>query len=389
MRLGFHYHIPAYMNHGIYTVAYLGVFLDSLAKHCDELICFLYLPVEYEMKSLDYKLKSKNITLINIGYHNQLYYRLFYGRKKLLQIKNILDGIDAFLVRAPTPLIFKLSNLIKKPFILYIVGTYINSNKGIKQNFIKNILIQMYCHYYEVRQKQIIKQNPCIVNSLELFNKYSEINEDVKVIKSTTLSKYDFFLRTDSCNEKIVKVLYTGRIDPQKGLFEIAEACFILNSKGYNIEFHIAGIEVRGLESTLENLSNFAQKNDMKNKLILHGMLMMGKELNTLYRKCDIFVTASQLIEGFPRTIWEAMANSLPVVATTVGSIPHYLKHEENAMLVNPSNPDHLSNSIERIIDDGSLRRKLITKGYELAQKNTLEIQSEKMINQIKRYIKI
>ena len=92
-------------------------------------------------------------------------------------------------------LIFKLFTLIKKPFILYIVGTYINSNKGIKQNFIKNILVQIYCHYYEVRQKQIIKQNPCIVNSLELFNKYSEINEDIKVIKSTTLSKNDFFFK--------------------------------------------------------------------------------------------------------------------------------------------------------------------------------------------------
>ncbi len=43
-------------------------------------------------------------------------------------------------------------------------------------------------------------------------------------------------------------------------------------------------------------------------------------------KKADIYVIASRSSEGFPRTIWEAMAHCLPVVATKVGSIPAFIE---------------------------------------------------------------
>lgn len=59
--------------------------------------------------------------------------------------------------------------------------------------------------------------------------------------------------------------------------------------------------------------------------------------LNKMYRKAEINAIPSNH-EGFVKTIWEAMANSLPVLATSEGGIPDYLTNYDNAIFVEPKN---------------------------------------------------
>ena len=110
--------------------------------------------------------------------------------------------------------------------------------------------------------------------------------------------------------------------------------------------------------------------------------------MNSLYRQSDIYVIASRVTEGFPRTIWEAMANSLPVIATEVGSIPHFLNHEEDAILIKPQDINEIERNIKRVIEDSELRKRIIKGGFKIAKGNTLETQSEKMIIELEDYLK-
>ena len=108
----------------------------------------------------------------------------------------------------------------------------------------------------------------------------------------------------------------------------------------------------------------------------------MGKELNALYRSADIYVIPSYH-EGFPRTIWEAMANGLPVIASNVGSIPSFVG--DSAILIRPHNVTDLTDALKRVMNDNSLRKRLIASGYERAKQNTLGTSVKEIGNVLKQ----
>ena len=92
----------------------------------------------------------------------------------------------------------------------------------------------------------------------------------------------------------------------------------------------------------------------------------------------DVFVLPS-LSEGIPRVILEAWALGVPVVATKVGGIPYLIRNGENGILVPPCSPDALSKAIEKIIDNKTLRKKLIKGGYHSVKEYTIERQIHKL----------
>ena len=74
------------------------------------------------------------------------------------------------------------------------------------------------------------------------------------------------------------------------------------------------------------------------------------------------------------------MANSLPIIATTVGSIPYYLQDHKNALLIRPKSPNDIAKAVKAILKDRDLRKRLIKEGRILAQENTLEIQAKRIL---------
>lgn len=124
----------------------------------------------------------------------------------------------------------------------------------------------------------------------------------------------------------------------------------------------------------------FSRLKEIENNIIFHGRKKVGSELNTIYRIGDIYVIPSYH-EGFPRTIWEAMANSLPVVASNVGAIPDFLTHDKNVIIINPKSANEIFEAIKRVINDNEFRENMIKEGRALAKKNTLEFQTKKLIN--------
>jgi glycosyltransferase involved in cell wall biosynthesis len=75
-------------------------------------------------------------------------------------------------------------------------------------------------------------------------------------------------------------------------------------------------------------------------------------------RGADLLVLPS-FIEGMPYVILEAMACSLPVVATTVDGIPEAAPHGEAGLLVPPGDAAALRAAIQRLLEDAPFRREL------------------------------
>jgi glycosyltransferase involved in cell wall biosynthesis len=387
LRLGFYYHIPALLKDGkIWLPGYLGRFLDSLAKHIDHLTLFLHEPNDEESHTFDYEIRSKNIVLVQLPQSRSVPYRIINSRQYTKIIQENLSSLDAILVRGPTPLlphIVRRTNRI--PAILLIVGDYLAGIDSLPQPRWRKELIRIWSWSNYLGQLRAAKKSLVFVNSAALYKNFIGKAGRLAETRTTTLEDNDFFVREDTCLERPVQLLYTGRMDPAKGLLDMVEAVSILIEQGENVILNLVGWPEKG-SNILDEIKNKAKEKNLTDRVLFHGYKPVGQELFAYYQRSDIYVLASRSsFEGFPRTIWEAMAHSIPVVATKVGSIPNYIVG--SAELISPESPEAIASAVSRLIHNSELRKLYISKGIELAKGNTLEIQSREMVMMMKIWL--
>lgn len=81
----------------------------------------------------------------------------------------------------------------------------------------------------------------------------------------------------------------------------------------------------------------------------------------------DLFCLPSYANEGVPQALMQAMACSLPVIATPVGSIPEIVQDGETGLLVPPEDPAALRAAIERVLGDVGLGSRIALRAREAA----------------------
>lgn len=164
--------------------------------------------------------------------------------------------------------------------------------------------------------------------------------------------------------EKAIVVGHVGRfaaIKRQADLFEVASRlqkveppiCFLLAGSGPLFEmFHKRAAE-------------------MSNVFLLSNL----QDVASFLRAIDIFVLCSEH-EGAPQALLEAMACARPIIATSVGGIPHLLEGEGAApagRLIPPLRPDRLAEEIMRLARDTQLRIRLARLASERVQQFSFE----------------
>jgi glycosyltransferase involved in cell wall biosynthesis len=90
------------------------------------------------------------------------------------------------------------------------------------------------------------------------------------------------------------------------------------------------------------------------------------EELRALYQGASIFAFPS-LHEGFGLPVHEAMASAVPVIASDRDALPEVAG--DAALFVDPLDIDGIASAILRLIDDASLRERLVETGMEQARR--------------------
>lgn len=156
-------------------------------------------------------------------------------------------------------------------------------------------------------------------------------------------------------------ILFFSNLLRSKGIFDFVDACRIWKEKGLSFRADIAGGETADLAR--EGLEVLLKESGLENRVFYHGAAY-GADKAALFARADVFVFPSYR-EAFGLVAAEAMSARLPVVATSVGSVPDMVAEGENGFLVAPGDVPALSERVARLLSDPDLRHSMGRAGYD------------------------
>jgi len=117
-----------------------------------------------------------------------------------------------------------------------------------------------------------------------------------------------------------------------------------------------------GMRAELEMLS---KKLGFENHIKFAGFVGDTFKKALYYHAADVFVLPSTGPEIFGIVNLEAMACSVPIVASKIGGIPDVVKDGENGLLVPPRDSEALADAIIYLLENEDVRERMGKNGRE------------------------
>jgi glycosyltransferase involved in cell wall biosynthesis len=167
--------------------------------------------------------------------------------------------------------------------------------------------------------------------------------------------------------------LTSGRFVKQKGHCYLVEAAAKLAGRYDDIFFLLLG------DGPLQpTLLEQIKGHGLTDRFVFCGLL---ENHHRAVFGADLYVHLA-IIEPYGIVLVEAMASSLPIVASRVGGIPEVVAENKTAILVNPADSEQLTKGIERFYNDSSMREKYGRTGFERFDRN---FKMDTMIDRIEK----
>jgi glycosyltransferase involved in cell wall biosynthesis len=191
---------------------------------------------------------------------------------------------------------------------------------------------------------------------------------------------------------KTCRLLFVGRISPEKGVHTLIQAFNRVVEKYPGVQLDIIGddrmlpqdfivdvskeVHVRALRRFYKNNNPRQYLKDLKAMLTPQARqrvkfwgVIPHNAVTGYYKQADILVNPS-LSESFGISLIEAMAAGLAVVATRVGGMVDIIQHQKTGIFVNPEAPDELAKAINLLIAHRPLRSLLQQFGRSHCEKS-------------------
>jgi glycosyltransferase involved in cell wall biosynthesis len=162
-------------------------------------------------------------------------------------------------------------------------------------------------------------------------------------------------------------ILGVGRLVEKKGFQDLIGACGRLRDWGGGFK-----CEIVGSGPLHASLDHCIASLGLANTVRIRGQ-MPQPELRNHYRKAMLFalpcvVAGNGDRDILPNVLKEAMAVGVPVVTTRLGGIEELVAHEETGLLVPPGDIEALAKSLERLLADSELRRRLASQARRVIE---------------------
>ncbi len=159
-------------------------------------------------------------------------------------------------------------------------------------------------------------------------------------------------------NKRIIAIV--ARLEEIKGHEHFIDAAKIVQTKGYDALFVIAGVGARE-----EFLKNYVREQGVENVIFL-GFVENISDLNNIMY---IQVNAS-LYEAVGLAVLEGMRIGVPAIVSSYGGNPELTKNGINGYVVNGQSSEEIAEKIMLLLDDDVLYKKLSNSAVEIFNNN-------------------
>lgn len=193
------------------------------------------------------------------------------------------------------------------------------------------------------------------------------MGKEAEVVRTgADLEKFKYKKR-EPLRAKPVRLLGVGALFEHRRYEDAIEAVKLLVQKGYDVYFGIVG-DVNRKPEYYAKLSGLISNLNLQKQVKFLGVVS-EEELLRLYYESDVGVFPSTLHPGNLAT-FEMMACGTPVIVSRGASTSELLTHEENAILVNPKEPQGIASAFEVLLNNPKLYLKLSKNGRSFIEKN-------------------
>jgi glycosyltransferase involved in cell wall biosynthesis len=158
---------------------------------------------------------------------------------------------------------------------------------------------------------------------------------------------------------------FFGRIAPEKGLHELAEAYRIARQSGDLPEARLeaAGYMAPDCKGYLEAIQQRLQDAGLGGEFHYRGVLERAEKIAFL-RGLDVMSMPATYDEPKGVSLLEAMACGVPLVQPRRGAFTEIIERTGGGLLVQPDDPQSLANGLLQIARDPTLAQKLSANGF-------------------------
>ena len=154
------------------------------------------------------------------------------------------------------------------------------------------------------------------------------------------------------------RIVMLGRLEPRKGVPELLAALGSEALQARSWQATLAG------DGDVDGTRRRAAELGLGDRIALPGWIG-ADSASSLLARADILVLASHA-ENMPMSVLEALANSVAVIATPVGTTPEILQDGVSALLVPPGDVAALAEALIRLIDQPAWRGQIAAAGHEV-----------------------
>lgn len=246
--------------------------------------------------------------------------------------------------------------------------------------FRKNDLYQLkkWTKYSVLKAKRVITISRSSKN--DIIKHYSVPSERVDVVH-LGLKEINMHGTSKSLEEFGIKkpfILFVGTLQPRKNIISLIKA-FSLLSDEIKDNHQLVIVGKRGW--LYDDILKAPAMLGVEDKTLFLDYVK-NSDLPNFYKKAEVFVLPS-LYEGFGLPILEAMRYGCPVIASNVSSMPE--AGGDAALYFDPNDIEDISQKIEKVLLDKSLRQKMIQKGSSHYKKFTWEKAADEVLKAVEK----